>query len=123
MEQSNETFKNSPHGATTKKSNSTVLTLSIICGILAIALIAFGIMYFNTNSTASRYGNALEASYKKTFYELLDNVNDIDHNSEVFNELNPTSIKDMGRIMKELNARITNADMSLVSTKVRERLV
>ncbi len=43
--------------------------------------------------------------------------------SEVFEELNPTSMKDMGGIMKELNTRITNADMSLVSKKVRERLI
>ena len=42
--------------------------------------------------------------------------------NEVFNELNPTSMKDMGRIMKELNAKITNADMSLVSKIVKERL-
>lgn len=41
---------------------------------------------------------------------------------EVFDELNPSSMKDMGGIMKELNSRITNADMSLVSKKVRERL-
>lgn len=42
---------------------------------------------------------------------------------DVFSELNPTSIKDMGGIMKELNSRITNADMSIVSAKVRERLL
>ncbi len=41
---------------------------------------------------------------------------------EVFVALNPTSMKDMGMIMKELNAKITNADMSLVSSLVRERL-
>lgn len=41
---------------------------------------------------------------------------------EVFNELNPTSMKDMGGVMKELNTRITNADMSLVSKIVKERL-
>ena len=41
---------------------------------------------------------------------------------EVFNEINPASIKDMGAVMKELNVKITNADMSLVSKKVRERL-
>ena len=42
---------------------------------------------------------------------------------EVFNELQPSSMKDMGGIMKVLNERITNADMSLVSKKVRERLM
>lgn len=41
---------------------------------------------------------------------------------EVFAELNPTSMKEMGMVMKELNARIINADMSLVSSLVRERL-
>ncbi len=41
---------------------------------------------------------------------------------EVFKELQPTSMKEMGSIMKELNTRITNADMSLVSKIVRERL-
>ncbi len=41
---------------------------------------------------------------------------------EVFNELKPTSMKDMGMIMKSLNAKITNADMSLVSSLVKERL-
>ena len=41
---------------------------------------------------------------------------------EVFDLVKPTSMKDMGLIMKELNAKITNADMSLVSKLVKERL-
>ena len=41
---------------------------------------------------------------------------------EVFNDLKPTSMKEMGMVMKELNAKITNADMSLVSKMVKERL-
>lgn len=41
---------------------------------------------------------------------------------EVFNELHPTGMRDMGNVMKELNAKITNADMSLVSRLVKERL-
>lgn len=41
---------------------------------------------------------------------------------EVFSELKPTSMRDMGNVMKELNAKITNADMSLVSKLVKERL-
>lgn len=42
---------------------------------------------------------------------------------DVFAELNPTSIKDMGNVMKELNSLIaTKADMSLVSKKVKEKL-
>ncbi len=41
---------------------------------------------------------------------------------EVFTELNPSSMKDMGKVMKVINERITNADMSIISAKVKERL-
>ena len=41
---------------------------------------------------------------------------------EVFEELKPTSMKDMGNIMKVLNTKITNADMSLVSKLVKDKL-
>jgi len=42
---------------------------------------------------------------------------------ETFSELNPTSIKDMGRVMKELTAKIgSRADMGFVSKLVKERL-
>lgn len=42
---------------------------------------------------------------------------------EVFVKLNPSGIKDMGNIMKELNSLIaTKADMSIVSKKVKEKL-
>lgn len=41
---------------------------------------------------------------------------------EVFDIVKPTSMKDMSLIMKELNQKITNADMSLVSKLVKERL-
>ena len=41
---------------------------------------------------------------------------------EVFTALKPEGMKDMGRIMKELNAKITNADMSKVGAIVKEKL-
>ena len=41
---------------------------------------------------------------------------------EVFAELNPTSIKDMGKVMHEVSAKITNADMAMVSKIVKDRL-
>ena len=50
----------------------------------------------------------------------LDEINNVI--DEVFKKLNPTSIKEMGQVMKELNQKITNADMSVVSKIVKERL-
>lgn len=41
---------------------------------------------------------------------------------EVFNDLQPKGMKDMGMVMKEVNSRLKNADMSLVSTLVKEKL-
>ena len=41
---------------------------------------------------------------------------------EVFAELNPTSMKDMGSIMKAVSGRLTNADMAFVSKLIKDRL-
>lgn len=44
--------------------------------------------------------------------------------SKVFEEVKPTSMKDMGKMMKMLTEKIgTVADMSLVSKKVKDRLM
>ena len=40
--------------------------------------------------------------------------------NEVFEELKPSSMKDMGNLMKVISSKITNADMSLVSKIVKD---
>ena len=40
-----------------------------------------------------------------------------------FNELQPSGMKDMGRIMKYVSEKLSNADMTKVSAKVKERLM
>ena len=42
---------------------------------------------------------------------------------EVFEELKPSSMKDMGYLMKVISSKITNADMSLVSKIVKDKLL
>ena len=41
---------------------------------------------------------------------------------EVFAELKPTSMKEMGAVMRTVTSKITNADMGLVSKLVKDRL-
>lgn len=41
---------------------------------------------------------------------------------EVFEQLNPTSMKDMGNVMKTVSTKLTNADMSVVSKLIKDRL-
>lgn len=43
--------------------------------------------------------------------------------NEVFEELKPSSMKDMGNLMKAISSKITNADMSLVSKIVKDKLL
>ena len=43
--------------------------------------------------------------------------------NEVFEELKPSSMKDMGNLMKVISSKITNADMSLVSKIVKGKLL
>ena len=42
---------------------------------------------------------------------------------EVFEEVKPSSMKEMGNLMKIISSRITNADMSLVSKIVKDKLL
>ena len=42
--------------------------------------------------------------------------------NEAFAEVQPTSIKDMGRIMKYVSEKLANADMTKVSTVVKSKL-
>lgn len=79
--------------------------------------------------------------YKK--YNKLETVNELEKEVEVlnkylpqemteeeimkvidmaFDEVKPTSMKDMGALMKVISSKITNADMSLVSKIVKDRL-
>lgn len=42
---------------------------------------------------------------------------------EAFKTVNPTSVKDMGRIMKEVSSKVSGrADMSMVSSLIKDRL-
>lgn len=41
---------------------------------------------------------------------------------EVFAELNPTSMKDMGNVMRVVGSKLTNADMAFVSKTIKDRL-
>ncbi len=44
-------------------------------------------------------------------------------NDEAFSKINPTSMKDMGAIMKELQTIASRTDMSVVSKKVKDRIL
>lgn len=49
--------------------------------------------------------------------EAIDQIID-----EVFLELKPSSMKDMGAVMRAVSSKITNADMAMISKKIKDRL-
>lgn len=59
------------------------MKLRTFIAILAVMVISIGVLavgYISTNSARVTYSYALEDYYQRTFYELLDNVNDIELN-------------------------------------------
>ena len=77
---------------------------------------------YNKNEEVEKLNKEIEilSGYLPEELSLEDINKAID---EIFAELKPESIKDMGRVMKEATARIgAKADMSLVSSIVKERL-
>lgn len=77
---------------------------------------------YNKDEEVAKLNQEIEilSSYLPEELSLEDINKAID---EIFAELNPESIKDMGRVMKEATARIgAKADMSLVSSIVKEKL-
>lgn len=56
----------------------------IVCAIFAIVFlmcaIALGVLYTNSNLTKNEYGNSLEATYNRSVYELVQNINDVELN-------------------------------------------
>ena len=84
--QANNEFTNEPHSSIKTKSNkesktnALTVALAVVSGVLLIGVITFCALFINSNNMAITYGNTIESSYKKTFYELLDNVNDIELN-------------------------------------------
>lgn len=62
-----------------KKSQKTIIIgLSVATGVLGLGTIGFGVGYGITQSKATAYSIQLENIYQKNYYELVDNVNNID---------------------------------------------
>ena len=74
-----------------KGLKGAVIGLSIATGILGATTIGFGIGYGVTQSQADDYGHKLEAVYQKSFFDLVDSVNNAEIKlSKVLNSSTPS---------------------------------
>lgn len=60
---------------------------------------------------------------KKYLPEEMSNEEVDKQIEEAFSKINPTSMKDMGMVMKELQSIASRADMSVVSKKVKDKIM
>lgn len=61
-----------------KSQKAIIIGLSVATGVLGLGTIGFGVGYGITQSKATAYSIQLENIYQKNYYELVDNVNNID---------------------------------------------
>lgn len=54
--------------------------LWVVCAVLLITAVAFAIAFFVSDNDKKEYKKQLEFVYEKSFYELIDNVNNIEMN-------------------------------------------
>lgn len=65
-----------------------------------------------------------EIAFLKTYLPEEMPEEDVDRKiEEAFEKLKPTNMKDMGSIMKELQSIAARTDMSMVSKKVKEKIM
>ena len=57
---------------------SIFITLSVIFAVVGTAI--GSVLYFNKMNEANEYKSRLEYVYQQNFYELVDNVNNIESN-------------------------------------------
>ncbi len=73
-------------------NNSKVNTiLWIVSAVLLIVSIGFAVAYFTMKGDKDEYKRQLEFVYEKSFYELIDNVNNIEMNLSKLNSSNSQS--------------------------------
>ena len=96
-----------------KGLKGAVIGLSIATGILGATTIGFGIGYGVTQSQADDYGHKLEAVYQKSFFDLVDSVNNAEIKlSKVLNSSTPSYQK---KLMTEISQNATTAEASIAS--------
>ncbi len=73
-------------------NNSKLNTiLWIVCATLLLISIGFAIAFFTASKDKDEYKKQLEFMYEKSFYELIDNVNNIEMNLSKLNSSNSQS--------------------------------
>lgn len=91
--------------STKKFKNGVIIGLAVTTGLLGVSMLGLSVAVGVTASKVEDYGNRLEAVYQKSFYDLIDNVN----NAEI--KLSKVIASNTQSYQKKLLAQVAeNAD-------------
>lgn len=75
-----EEKKHNKNISTSKAKTAAIITLAVTTGVLGMSTVGLAVATGITANQAEDYGNRLEAVYQKSFYDLVDNVNNAEIN-------------------------------------------
>lgn len=93
------------------KSNKKVIILSVFVIVLAIMTITFAVLYSVNKKGYQESSINLENVYQRSFYDLVDNVNNIE--VKMGKALSSNDKKYSKKMLKEVNENVNEAEISL----------
>ena len=101
------------------KNKSIIITLSVVMGITLLSVFAALIVFIITTNT---YSNQLENLYKRNYYELSSNINDIEVDMSKLIATNSTTTKREVLTNLYSNCTMANNNLSMLpisNTKIK----
>ncbi len=94
-----------------RKKSTAIVVLSIILGVMTIGVVLLTIFLVLANGTVSNYGSMLEVGYQKSYYNLVDDIN----NAEVRMSKVLSSSDDIytGNLLHEIQKNANDAQNNL----------
>lgn len=102
-----------PKNSSNKGMKAAVITLAITTGVLGVSAIGLGVWGGVAQGKVDDYGNRLEAVYQKSFYDLVDNVNNAEINMSKVLASNTASYQK--KMLSQVSDNATNAQASFSS--------
>lgn len=103
------------------KQSKINIVLWVVSSVLMLAVVAFAIAYFVTASNEKNYKNQLEFVYEKSFYELVDNVNNLEINLSKLNSTNSNTYQ--AKLVDKIVEQSNQAQDNLASLPINEQSI
>lgn len=97
--------------STTEKQHTAIVWLAIACFVLLVLAATFLTMFVIHYNTANDHANSLEAGYQKSYFNLVDNINNAE--TEMSKALLSSDDEYIGELLQKIAKNAHNAQCSL----------